>query len=166
MFGAEVGVLNRLAFPLSFVTAIVVGSLVIALHSTVRQRVVSMPLQWPVALQTARVVGGCFLVWAAYGKVDWTFTLIAGLVDVLFGITAPSAAIAVARGGASTRRWALAHAGLGLTDFAVAIGTSVMTGARVGWPGQLIPVFLVPLAILMHVWVLSALWRTRHSPPG
>jgi hypothetical protein len=163
IFGAERGPINRLAFPLSFAGAIVIGSLLIGLHPSVRARVVSMPLQWPVALQSARVVGGCFIVWAAFGKADWTFALIAGLGDIVVGVTAPFAARAVARGDKAGRRWAFAHAMLGLGDFALAIGTAITTGARTGWPGQLIPVFLVPLAILMHIWLLTALWRTRRS---
>jgi hypothetical protein len=42
---------------------------------------------------------------------------------------------------------------MGLTDFAVAISTAIVTGAVIGWPYVMIPLFLVPMAVLAHLAV-------------
>lgn len=148
-------------FLASFVGGISLGWMLIALHPTVRRRVIEIPIHWPVGLQTARLIGGAFLVWAVLGAASWPFALIAGLGDIVVGGTAPFVARAAARDPVKNRGWIFAHALLGLIDFASAITTAVLLGANLSWPAHMIPTFLVPLAILMHIWVLIALWRTR-----
>lgn len=144
---------------------VVIGVLLMILHPTVRRRVVEIPLAWSVRLQTVRVIGAAFIVWAVAGVCSWPFALIAGLGDVAVGLSAAVTAQRIASGRPDARLWALVHALFGLTDFAVAITTAFVTDARLSWPGQLIPFFLVPLAILMHAWVLIGLWRTREARP-
>jgi hypothetical protein len=84
-----------------------------------------------------------------------------GLGDVIVGATAPFVARAIARKPGKNLGWVLAHAWMGLANFVSAIATAVLLGANLAWPAQMIPTFLVPLAILMHIWLLNALWRTR-----
>lgn len=153
--------LGFFAFPMLFGGAVLVGSLLIATLPALRRAVLYTPLDWPVRLQAARVVGGFFLVWAAFGQAGWTFALVAGIGDLVVGVTAPFAASIVARGGAAGRRAAFWHTMLGLADFASAIATAFLIGGALAWPGPLIPLYLVPLATLIHVWTLIALWRTR-----
>ncbi|WP_349683688.1 hypothetical protein [Brevundimonas aurifodinae] len=148
-------------FLLTFVGGIGVGWILIAVHPTVRRRVLEIPLEWPVGLQTARLIGGAFIVWAMLGVASWPFALIAGLGDILVGTTAPFVARAIARRPARARGWVVAHALLGLADFVIAFSSAILTKADLPWPGQMIPAFLVPLAIVMHIWVLVALWRSR-----
>jgi hypothetical protein len=161
IFGQEPSIVHRLGFPLAFGGGVLVGWAIIALHPSVRHRVMTMPLHWPIALQTARIIGGAFFVWAVYGQCNWTFATIAGGGDLLVGLTAPFAAIVVAGGGPWSRPVALGHTLFGLADFASAIATAFTVGAGLSWPGPMIPLYLVPLATLMHVWTLVALWRTR-----
>ncbi len=160
IFGAMPGLVNAFGFPILFGGGVVLGSILILAHPVVRRRTIKMPLHWPVALQTARLIGGSFILWAVLGHATWVFALVAGLGDILVGATAPVAARALTRGSKYGRRIALAHTILGMVDFTVAIGTAFVTHARVDWPGTLIPGFLVPIATLIHIWTLATLWRT------
>lgn len=162
-FGAPDLDFPRLQFPILFGGSVIAGSIFIFFHPSVRKRVAETPIHWPIALQTARLVGGAFLVWAAAGKADWTFALVAGVGDMIVGATAPAAAMIVARGGRWSRPVAYGHTLLGLADFGSAIFTAFAVGGALAWPGPLIPVYLVPLATLMHIWTLSALARTSRQ---
>lgn len=160
-FGVEAGFVQRIGFPLMFGGGVLIGALLIFFHPSIRRRIDATPLHWPIALQTARVVGGAFIIWAAFGTANWTFALIAGIGDIIVGVTAPFAAMIVARGGKWARPVAYGHTFLGLADFASAITTAfLVSGGGTGWPGVMIPNYLVPLATLMHVWTLVALWRS------
>jgi hypothetical protein len=101
------------------------------------------------------------------------FAVPAGLGDLLTGVFAVPAAIAVAGGTAQGRRTAIAWNILGLADFAVAIGLGMITtpgrfqlivpdvlsvGAGV-YPDVLTPAFVVPSSILLHVLSLRQLRR-------
>lgn len=152
---------RALALPVLLFGGVLIGWALIAFLPSVRARVMATPLHWPIGIQTARVIGGAFLIYAAQGKADWTFALTAGLGDVLVGITAPIVATIVARGGPAARPAALAHTLLGLLDFTIAVSLGIALGKPLGWPAPMIPLFLVPLATLTHVWTLAALWRTR-----
>ncbi|MDX2191721.1 MAG: hypothetical protein NW201_00110 [Gemmatimonadales bacterium] len=155
----ERGALGTAAAPVLFLGPLVLGAAGVGLLPVVRRTLLGVPLATLVRLQSSRVVGGLFLAWAAFGAVPWRFALIAGLGDVLVGVTAPFAARAAARGDRTGRRIALGHTLLGLLDFAVAIGTAMATRAALPWPIILIPGFLVPLAILLHAWTLLVLRR-------
>jgi hypothetical protein len=79
----------------------------------------------------------------------------AGIGDVLTGLFALQAAIAVATGTAEGRRAATLSNIFGLADFAVAI-TMGMIGAG-DYPGVLTPAFVVPSSILLHALSLRQL---------
>lgn len=161
------GLLASTDLPVNFATSfgggLGVGSLMLIVVPAVRRRIVETPLDWVVRLQAARLIGGTFLIWALLGQASWTFALIAGLGDIVVGLSAFYVADQLSRGAPSARGLALGHAVLGMLDFVAAFTTAALTGASLTWPGQLIPVFLVPLAMLLHLWVFVALWRTRQS---
>jgi hypothetical protein len=102
---------------------------------------------------------------------------VAGIGDVLTGLFAVPAAIAVATGTAQGRRVAIAWNIFGLADFAVAITLGLITtpdrfqlivpnvpsiGAGT-YPGVLTPAFVVPSSILLHALSLRQLRRRSRA---
>ncbi|MGL4319783.1 MAG: hypothetical protein ACRCS3_02890 [Paracoccaceae bacterium] len=132
---------------------VVVGVSLFLLVPTIRAAIRSIPLNWLVRWQQARVIGGFFLIGAAMGEVPWTFALIAGLGDIAVGITAFVTARAMTP--ANAHRLAGRHMAMGIADFTIAISTAIITGASLGWPYIMIPLFLVPMALLGHLAVLD-----------
>jgi hypothetical protein len=101
----------------------------------------------------------------------------AGGGDVLTGLFAVPAAIAVAAGTAEGRRAAVMWNILGLLDFAVAItlGAITLPGrtqlffpdvanvVSAVYPGVLTPAFVVPSSILLHTLSLRQLYRRSRA---
>ncbi len=129
------------------------GVLLFLLVPSVRRAVRAIPLKGLVRWQIARVIGGFFIVGAAMGEVPMLFAVIAGTGDILVGIAAARTAKAMKTG--DPLRPAILHTAFGLSDFAVAIGTAILTVAMIGGPYMMIPLFLVPMAILAHLAVLD-----------
>jgi hypothetical protein len=144
-----------LRLPPHFGGQVLVGVALFLLVPAIRTSVRSVPLVWLVRWQQARIIGGFFLIGAIMGEVPWTFALIAGLGDVAVGIAAGFAARAMNSG--NEIQFAGRHMAMGLTDFAIAISTAIITGANLGWPYVMIPLFLVPMALLGHLAVLDRL---------
>ncbi len=138
-----------------------------------RRTVEAIPQQWLVGIQLYRVEGVIFLILYAMGRLPAAFAIPAGVGDVLTGLAAPFVALAVIRKSPNAdkllHRWNL----FGLADLVVALTTGFLTSpspiqllAR-NHPNQLIsqyplvivPVFLVPIAILLH---LASLRRLKH----
>ncbi len=158
MFSFSVPIL-RLVY--HFGGQVLVGVALFLLVPAIRNAMRSIPLVWLVRWQRARVIGGFFLIGAITGEVPWTFALIAGLGDVAVGIAAGFTAKAMHSG--NERPLAGRHLAMGLTDFAVAISTAIITGVNLGWPYVMIPLFLVPMAVLGHLAVLDRL-MLRQNP--
>ncbi len=135
------------------------GVLLFLLLPPARRAVRAIPLESLVRWQTARVIGGFFIIGAAMGEVPMLFAVIAGTGDILVGIVAARAAKAMKAG--DPLRPAFLHTALGLADFAVAIGTAILTGAVIGGPYMMIPLFLVPMAILAHLAVIDRYFMQR-----
>ncbi len=132
---------------------VAVGVLLFALLPAVRRALRAVPLEALVRWQIARVVGGFFLIGALMGEVSVMFALIAGTGDVLVGVAAARTWMAMKTGDAP--KLAYRHTLFGLTDFIIAISTAILTGAKIGGPYILIPLFLVPIAVLGHLVVLD-----------
>jgi hypothetical protein len=136
----------------------------------------AVPQEWLVGLQFYRVEGLIFLVLYAQGRAPGAFALPAGFGDVAVGLLAPLVGIAYARryrdAAGLVRAWNL----LGLADLAVALTTGFLTAPSrlqmlafdrpntlIGaFPLVLIPVYLVPLSILLHFASLHKL-RQAHA---
>jgi hypothetical protein len=111
------------------------------------------------------------------GALPGVFALPAGIGDVLTGLLALPAAIAVATGTAGGRRAATLWNILGLADFAVAIAIGMITSPgplqlivpdvqSIGagdYPGVLTPAFVVPSSILLHALSLRQLRRRSQA---
>ncbi len=113
------------------------------------------------------VPGVAFLVLYDAGKLPWRFAGPAGWGDIAVAVTAPLAAYAL---GAATpaRRWTLAlwHV-LGFADLVQVVASRVMLGlqgdalitAMAGFPLALLPLFAVPLTLILHVLPVILLAR-------
>jgi hypothetical protein len=130
-----------------------------------------------VGIQFYRVLGIIFLVLFARGALPGVFALPAGTGDVAVGLVAPAVAFAFARGlrGAAglARAWNL----FGLVDLIVAVTTGFLSSPSpvqkfafdtpntliTAFPLVMVPVFLVPLAILLHLASLAKLGLNQPS---
>jgi hypothetical protein len=137
----------------------------------------AIPQSWLVGIQFYRVLGFIFLLLNAQGSLPSLFAMPAGSGDVAVGLLAPVVAVIYARGVAGrellVRGWNI----LGLLDLAVAITTGFLTSPSplqmysfdvpneliTAYPLVLVPVFGVPLAVLLHVASLIKLGQeTAH----
>ena len=128
-----------------------------------------------IAAQTFRVIGVIFLIAWSAGTLPGGFALPAGIGDVAVGLTAPFVATAVARRRPLRVAWLWAI--LGTADLVIAVTLGVLhagpplgllagpitTNVVARYPMSLIPTFGVPLALLLHVRIFSALARSRVS---
>jgi hypothetical protein len=161
--------------PLAIFLPVIIGAPLLLLSKRVGQALDAMPATWLIALQVYRVFGAVFLVGTLRGVVPGVFGWPAGIGDVLTGLFAVPAAIAVATGAAEGRKAAIAWNIFGLTDFAVAITLGVITSPgplqlivpsvpSVGagaYPNVLTPAFVVPCSILLHALSLRQLRRRQ-----
>ncbi len=157
----------------AIVIPIVLGCALLALAS-VRRAIGRLPLHWLVGVQLYRVGGGLFLIAWLQGDLPAEFALPAGIGDVLVGIAAPLIAISLARDGVQ-RAWprVVAWSTLGIFDLVVAVTLGVLTApsafqqlaldepnaAITSYPLVLIPIFVVPASIILHVYVIARLMR-------
>jgi hypothetical protein len=155
-------------------TPIAIGILLFVVWRPFRRVVEAVPQQWLVGVQLFRLEGLIFLTLYAAGLLPAQFALPAGIGDVLVGLLAPLVAIAYLRNSrhsnALVRAWNL----LGIADLVVAVTTGFLTSPSplqvlaldkpnrlVGqYPLVMIPVFLVPLAFLLH---FASLRKLRHA---
>lgn len=163
--------------PLTLLLSVAAPPLIFAasylVSPAVRTFVLGLDLVLLTAFQSWRVIGVTFLVFYAYGLLPAVFAWPAGIGDVLVGIAAPFVAIAVARNTPSWREQALWLNFAGLLDFALAVGTGVLTSPTPAGvfadatssaimnelPLTLIPTFAVPLWIIVHMISLLQLRR-------
>jgi hypothetical protein len=173
------GAANRFpTLPFGLLIPIAAGIVLFWRWSWLRRIVDAVPQQWIASVQVYRVLGLTFLVLYAAGQLPGEFAWPAGVGDILVGLLAPVAGIAYARRwNGSTgllRVWNL----LGLTDLLVALVTGFLTSPSPvqllaldrpnhlisAFPLAMIPVFLVPLSILLHLASLHKLRQPESAP--
>jgi hypothetical protein len=143
-----------------------------------RRVIDSLPQPWIVGVQLFRVEGVIFLILHALQGLPGTFAWPAGVGDVIVGLLAPVVGFAYAydptRAAGLLRAWNL----LGIGDLIVAVATGFLTSPlrfqilALGSPNVLIsafplamiPVFLVPLAVLLHLASLRKLQQSETGP--
>jgi hypothetical protein len=150
---------------------IVVGVVLFRTWPLLRRTLALIPDSWLVGVQLYRVLGVIFLVLYAGGHLSALFALPAGLGDTLVGILAPFAAASFARLPEGSERRVRLWNLLGITDLVVAVTIGFLTSPSplqiasfdrpstliAMFPLSLIPVFAVPLSILLHVASLQRL---------
>jgi hypothetical protein len=165
--------------PLAIFLPVIVGAPLLLSSMRVGQALDAMPVTWLVAVQLYRVFGAVWLVGALRGTLPSVFGWPAGIGDVLTGLFALPAAIAVATGTAQGRRAAIAWNIFGLADLAVAVTLGLITSPGLfqlivpnvqsigagAYPNVLTPAFVVPSSILLHALSLRQL-RRRNTRVG
>lgn len=153
---------------------ILLGGVVIARSSAVGGVLDAVPLQWLTGVQLYRALGGIFLVLYGAGQLPGLFAWPAGLGDVLVGVLAPVVALAYARGPGNNGDLVTAWNIFGLLDLMVAVGCGFATSPSpvqlaafdrpneliTAFPLVLIPTYLVPVSVLLHLVSLAKLRRT------
>jgi hypothetical protein len=146
---------------------------------SVANLVSAIPLPWLVAAQIYRVAGGIFLALWADGRLPWQFALPAGIGDVMTGVAAVVVGAQLARNAIGAHRATYAWSFFGIADLVVAITMGAMTSPGLphllafdapnllisSYPLVMVPTFAVPLALMLHGFVL---WRLRRqtAPTG
>ncbi|TGS11507.1 MFS transporter [Mesorhizobium sp. M2E.F.Ca.ET.209.01.1.1] len=165
------------ALPAAIFLPLIIGAPPLLLSKRIDQVLDAMPAGWLVALQLYRIFGGWALAAWLHGALPGAFAVPAGIGDVLTGLLALPAALAVATGTVGGRRAATLWNILGLTDLAVAVTMGVITSPgpaqlivpdvqSIGagaYPGVLTPAFVVPSSILLHMLSLRQLRRRNRG---
>jgi hypothetical protein len=141
-----------------------------------REYAVSLDPRLLTLLHTWRIGGTTFLVLSAYGILPGMFAQPAGWGDVFIGATAPLVAFYLTspRHKSTFMAWQV----LGLIDLvmAVTLGTTagfihphgVPTAAMTVLPLSVVPTFLVPLLLMVHIVLIAQArrWVGGESLPG
>jgi hypothetical protein len=163
--------------PFGLLIPIVAGVVLYWRWPLLKSIIESAPQEWIVGVQFYRALGLIFLVLYAAGRLPGEFALPAGAGDVLVGLLAPIVAAAYpsrSRGSAGMiTAWNL----FGLADLVVAVTTGFLTSPSQfqmlaldrpnelisAFPLAMIPVFLVPLSVLLHLASLAKLRRPEQA---
>lgn len=152
--------------PIAIFLPVIIGAPILLLSKRVGQVLDVIPASWLIVLQLYRVFGIWALAAALRGALPELQGFPAGIGDLLTGLFAVPAAMAVASGTAQGRTAAIFWNIFGLADFADAITLGIIfasvssIGAGV-YPDVLTPAFVVPSSILLHALSLRQLRRQR-----
>ena len=139
--------------------------------SLLRSVIEAIPQKWLAGVQFFRTMGLIFLLLYAAGRLPGVFALPTGFGDMAIGLLAPIVGLAYVRRPQAVAGWLRTWNLLGLTDLIVALTTGFLSSpSRLqrfafdhpsdlisAFPLVMIPVFLVPLAILLHLASLKKL---------
>jgi hypothetical protein len=138
---------------------------------SVRTAMTAMPLPGLIALHAIRLLGFTFIVLYAEGRLPAPFAPSAGWGDVFIGATALPLAWAITQFGARVRPLALLWNALGVADLVIALTLGPLSAPGtlqvfVGPPDSspmttlpwlIIPAFLVPCLMFLHVVIFTRL---------
>jgi len=146
---------------------------------SVRTAMAATPLPALIALNAVRLLGFLFVVLYAEGRLPAPFAPSAGWGDVFIGATAAPVAWAVWRVGARARPLAFAWNALGVTDLVIALTLGPLSAPgplqifagppdsspMTALPWLIIPAFLVPCLMFLHVVIFIRLAKAENAPP-
>jgi hypothetical protein len=162
---------------LAVVLPIAIGSWMLRRSPAVREVVRAVPQSWLVGIQVYRGLGSMFLVLFGMNLLPGVFALPAGFGDVLVGLTALLVAAIHAAELRGRDGLVVAWNILGITDLVIALAFGFLSAPGplqllslsqpnylVGaYPLAMIPVFAVPLSIILHLASLSKVGRNRSA---
>lgn len=137
--------------------------------AALRRFLLSLDLGWLVGVQLYRVIGPvAFLTLYYQGRLPGSFALPAGLGDAAVGISAPFVAMAVASRAATSRRLVVLWCAFGIADLVAAVTLGILnsetslgllagevtTTSLSALPLSVIPAYLVPLSVMLHLLAL------------
>jgi hypothetical protein len=168
--------------PFGLFLPIVAGVVLFRRSPLLRRVVETVPQAWLVSVQVYRAEGVIFLLLYAAGRLPGEFALPAGIGDAIVGLLAPAVGIACLLAARGASGWLRAWNLLGLADLTVATATGFLTSPSplqllaldrpnqliTSFPLVMIPVFLVPLSVLLHLASLEKLrqMERRSLEPG
>ena len=161
------------------VLPILIGGVLIWRSPQVARIIDAVPQFWLVGVQLYRAVGVLFLILYASGKLPGLFAWPAGIGDILVGVLAPFVAFAYARNPAKNGDLVAAWNWFGIGDLVIAVATGFISAPSLLqpfaveppnllislFPLVLVPIFLVPLSILLHIASLTKLRRAAAAVP-
>ena len=170
----QAGAADRPTIQYAIALPILIGGLLIWRSEAIRRTLEAVPQSWLVGLQLYRALGVIFLILYATGQLPGLFAWPAGVGDILVGVLAPVVAIAYARAPRLNGDLVAAWNWFGIGDLVIAVATGFITAPSLLqpftvepanhlvtlFPLALIPTFLVPLSILLHIASLTKLRRT------
>jgi hypothetical protein len=156
---------------------IVIGALLVRGSIRVREIIDAVPQNWLVGFQLYRVVGAVFLVLYAAGLLPGIFALPAGYGDVFVGLTALLVAIGYARYHSQCDQFVALWNWFGIADLVIAVATGFLSSPSrfqifsldapnllIGsFPLVMIPIYAVPLSIVLHLASLTKLRQGKNS---
>lgn len=133
----------------------------------------SIPVHWLVAVQVFRVMGIGFLNFYALRLIPGEFAIPTGWGDVFIGVTAIPVALLLWRKISFAKKLAIWWNYLGIADLTMALILGNITFPRpiqmlhttpdnlliAMYPLVMVPLFAVPLSILLHLFTLRILKR-------
>jgi hypothetical protein len=154
---------------------ILVGALFVRGSKQVREIIEAVPQSQLVAFQFYRVLGVTFLVLYAAGQLPGIFFLPAGWGDLMVGITALVVGARAAR--SENDQLVTLWNWLGISDLVIALATGFLSApgrfqifsleapnVLIGsFPLVMIPIFAVPLSIVLHLASLSKIWAAQRA---
>jgi hypothetical protein len=151
---------------------ILIGALMIWRSETTKRVIAAVPQQWLVGVQLYRALGVIFLILYAAGKLPGLFAWPSAVGDIAIGLSAPVVGLAYARTPDKAAGLVAAWNVLGLLDLIDALGLGFFTAPSrfalevqptsdlmTVLPLVLVPVYLVPLSIVLHLASLAKLRR-------
>lgn len=160
---------------IAFVAVLAAGLIAYFRVPQFRERVQRIPLPVLIAANIGRVVGAFFLILYSVGRLPAPFAPSAGWGDVITGALAlPLAAMAAS--GSARPIWIALWNAFGMLDLIVAVTLGVMSvpgtplnllavgpsaNTLLTLPWVLVPTFLVPAYLLMHVLIFRKLRAPR-----
>jgi hypothetical protein len=150
---------------------ILIGAWSIWRSPTMSRVIDVVPQPWLIGVQLYRALGVIFLILYATDQMPGLFAWPAGVGDIIVGLCAPIVALAYARNPSRNVSLVRAWNVFGILDLVVAVTTGFITSPSAlfayeppnelisVFPLVLVPVYLVPLAILLHLASLAKLHR-------
>jgi hypothetical protein len=178
VFGPARGPIPYIALAIS--VPIVVGALLLRGSKQVREILGATPQSWLVGFQFFRVVGATFLVLYAAGRLPGIFAIPAGAGDVFVGLAALFVAASYAQRREKSDWLVQLWNWVGISDLVIAVATGFLSSPSpfqifsldapnilIGsFPLVMIPIYAVPIAIVLHLASLMKLRQERRARYG